>query len=191
MTMLDELLELLLLENTEQMECSLNHLSKELLAIRAGRATPAMLQNVRVEFYGSISPLNQISTISAPQPDLLVVTPWDKSAIDAIEKAVQSANLGLNPSNDGTLIRIPVPPLTEERRIALCKRVRQIGEQAKVSIRNIRRSTKEELKSVQEAENLSKDMRYFAEQKLQKETDRFVTAIDKLLQEREKDIMEV
>lgn len=189
--MLDELLELLLLENTEQMERSLNHLNKELLAIRAGRATPAMLQNVRVEFYGSVSPLNQLSTISAPQPDLLVVTPWDKSSIDAIEKAVQSANLGLNPSNDGTLIRIPVPPLTEERRIALSKRVRQIGEQAKISIRNIRRSTKEELKSTQEAENLSEDMRYFAEEKLQKETDRFVAAIDKHLCEKEKDIMEV
>lgn len=179
------------MENTEQMERSLDHLNKELRAIRAGRATPAMLQNVRVEFYGSVSPLNQLSTISAPQPDLLVVTPWDKSSIDSIEKAVQSANLGLNPSNDGTLIRIPVPSLTEERRVELCKRVRQIGEQAKVSIRNIRRSTKEELKSTQEAENLSEDMRYFAEEKLQKETDRFVTVIDNLLREKEKDIMEV
>ncbi len=189
--MLDELLELLLLENTEQMERSLNHLNGELRAIRAGRATPAMLQNVRVDFYGSVSPLNQLSTISAPQPDLLVVTPWDKSSIEAIEKAVLSANLGLNPSNDGTVIRIPVPPLTEERRIELCKRIRQIGEQAKVSVRNIRRTTKEELKSIQEAENLSEDMRYFAEEKLQNETDRFVSAIDKLLSEKEKDIMEV
>ncbi len=189
--MLDELLELLLLENTEQMERSLNHLNGELRAIRAGRATPAMLQNVRVDFYGSVSPLNQLSTISAPQPDLLVVTPWDKSSIEAIEKAILSANLGLNPSNDGTVIRIPVPPLTEERRIELCKRIRQIGEQAKISVRNIRRTTKEELKSTQEAENLSEDMRYFAEEKLQNETDRFVSAIDKLLSEKEKDIMEV
>ena len=189
--MLDELLELILLESTDQMERSLKHLNKELLSIRAGRATPAMLENVRVEFYGSISPLNQVSTVSAPQPDLLVVTPWDKSVISAIEKAVQSANLGLNPSNDGTLIRIPIPPLTEERRIELCKRVRQVGEQAKVSIRNIRRGAKEELKSTQETEKLSEDMRYHAEEQLQKETDRFVAAIDKVLHQKEADIMEV
>ncbi len=189
--MLDELLELILLEGTQQMERSLEHLKKELLAIRAGRASPAMLQNVRVEFYGSISPLNQVSTISAPQPDLLVVTPWDKSSIDAIEKALQSANLGLNPSNDGTIIRVPIPPLTEERRILLCKRVRQIGEQAKVSIRNSRRTTKDELKSTQEGENLSEDMRYLAEEQLQKETNRFITTIDEVLLQKEADIMDV
>lgn len=189
--MLDELLELLLSESTDKMECTLQHLDKELLAIRAGRATPAMLQNVRVKFYGSVSPLNQISTINAPQPDLLVVSPWDKSAITEIEKAVQCANLGLNPSNDGDIVRIPIPPLTEERRISLCKRVRHLGEQAKISIRNTRRQTKDELKSTQESENLSKDMRYFAEEQLQKETDRFVAEIDKILREKEKAIMEV
>ncbi len=189
--MLDELLELILLESADQMERSLNHLSRELSSIRAGRATPAMLENVRVDFYGSVSPLNQISTVSAPQPDLLVITPWDKSAIDAIEKAIQLANLGLNPSNDGTLVRVPIPQLTEERRIALCKRARQVGEQAKVSIRNIRRNTKEELKSTQEAENLSEDMRYYAEELLQKETDRFVAAIETVLHQKEADIMEV
>ena len=187
--MLDELLELLLSDSADQMERSLQHLKKELLTIRAGRATPAMLQNIRVECYGSTSPLNQVSTISAPQPDLLVITPWDKSSIADIEKAVQSANLGLNPSNDGTIIRVPIPPLNEERRIVLCKRVRQIGEQSKISIRNIRRSTKEELKSSQEAENLSEDMRYVAEERLQKETDRFVAQIDEVLRQKEADIM--
>ena len=189
--MLDELLELILSDGTDQMERSLQHLNKELLAIRAGRATPAMLQNVRVEFYGSVSPLNQISTISAPQPDLLVVTPWDKSAISAIEKALLSANLGLNPSNDGTLIRVPIPPLTEERRMDLCKWVRQVGEQTKVSIRNTRRRVKDDLKVTQEAENLSEDMRYFAEEQLQKETNRFISTIDEVLEKKEADIMEV
>lgn len=187
--MLDELLELLLSESTDQMELSLQHMSKELLTVRAGRATPAMLHNVRVECYGSISPLRQICTISAPQPDLLVITPWDKSSIADIEKAVLAANLGLNPSNDGTVIRVPIPPLNEERRITLCKRVRQIGEQAKIAVRNIRRSTKEELKSTQEMENLSEDMRYVAEERLQKETDRFVTQIDEMLRQKEADIM--
>ncbi|MCY4171919.1 MAG: ribosome recycling factor [Bacteroidetes bacterium] len=189
--MLDELLELILSDSTDQMERSLQHLNKELLSIRAGRASPAMLENVRVEFYGSISPLNQLSTVGATQPDLIVVTPWDKSSISAIEKAIQSANLGLNPSNDGTVIRVPIPPLTEERRVDLCKRVRQIGEQAKVSIRNIRRSAKVELKSTQEDEKLSEDMRYHAEDLLQKETDRYIDMIDGILQKKEADIMEV
>jgi len=189
--MLDELLELILSESTDQMNQSLQHLNKELLSLRAGRASPAMLENVRVEFYGSISPLNQLSTVGAPQPDLIVVTPWDKSSISAIEKAIQSANLGLNPSNDGTIVRVPIPPLTEERRVDLCKRVRQIGEQAKVSVRNVRRSAKLELKSTQEEENLSEDMRYHAEDLLQKETDRFIEVIDEVLQKKEADIMEV
>jgi len=173
------------------MNQSLQHLNKELLSLRAGRASPAMLENVRVEFYGSISPLNQLSTVGAPQPDLIVVTPWDKSSISAIEKAIQSANLGLNPSNDGTIVRVPIPPLTEERRVDLCKRVRQIGEQAKVSVRNVRRSAKLELKSTQEEENLSEDMRYHAEDLLQKETDQFIEVIDEILQKKEADIMEV
>jgi len=189
--MLDELLELILSESTDQMNQSLQHLNKELLSLRAGRASPAMLENVRVEFYGSISPLNQLSTVGAPQPDLIVVTPWDKSSISAIEKAIQSANLGLNPSNDGTIVRVPIPPLTEERRVDLCKRARQIGEQAKVSVRNVRRSAKLELKSTQEEENLSEDMRYHAEDLLQKETDRFIEVIDEVLQKKEADIMEV
>ncbi len=189
--MLDELLELILSDSTDQMDRSLEHLSKELLSIRAGRASPAMLENVRVDFYGSISPLNQLASVSAPQPDLIVITPWDKSSIDAIEKAIQSANLGLNPSNDGTIVRVPIPPLTEERRVDLCKRVRQVGEQTKVSIRNVRRATKIELKSTQEDEKLSEDMRYHAEDLLQKETNRFIDMIDEILQKKEADIMEV
>ena len=119
------------------------------------------------------------------------MSPWDKSSIDAIEKAILSANLGLNPSNDGVLIRIPVPPLTEERRRELCKRVRQIGEQSKIAIRSIRRSTKDDLKTTLEEEHLSEDMRYLAEERLQKETDRFVSAIDNYLRQKEAEIMEV
>lgn len=190
-TMLDELLELILSDAVDHMERSMQYLGKELRAVRAGRATPAMLQNVRVECYGSISPLNQLSSINAPQPDLLVVSPWDKSSINAIEKAILSANLGLNPSNDGVIIRVPVPPLTEERRRELCKRVRQIGERSKIAIRNIRRSTKDDLKTTQEEEHLSEDMRYLAEERLQKETDRFVSAVDNFLRQKEAEIMEV
>ena len=189
--MLDELLELLLMDADEHMEKSLAHLRKEFSTIRAGRAAPAMLQTVRVNYYGSRSPINQMATVSAPQPDLLVISPWDKSAMPAIEKAIQSANLGLNPSNDGVLIRVPVPPLSGDRRKNLCKRARRLGEDAKVAIRNIRRHAKDEIKSTQESEKLSEDMRYHAEDQLQKTTDRFVDKIDTLLRRKEAEIMEI
>ncbi|MDE2730755.1 MAG: ribosome recycling factor [Bacteroidota bacterium] len=189
--MLDELLEIILLDAEEHMEKSLAHLRKELSAIRAGRATPAMLQTVRVEYYGSRSPLNQVATISAPQPDLLVVAPWDKSAMGAIEKAIQSANLGLNPSNDGLLIRVPVPPLSGDRRQSLCRRARRLAEEAKVAVRNIRRHAKDQVKSTQEDENLSEDMRYHAEEELQKRTDRYVEQIDATSRRKEAEILEI
>lgn len=189
--MLDELLEIILLDAEEHMEKSLSHLRKELSAIRAGRATPAMLQTVRVDYYGSRSPLNQVSTISSPQPDLLVVSPWDKSAMGAIEKAIQSANLGLNPSNDGTLIRVPVPPLSGERRQNLCRRARRLAEESKIAIRNIRRHAKEQIKSTQEDEKLSEDMRYHAEDELQKGTNRYVEKVDTIIRRKEAEILDI
>ncbi|HEX7071291.1 MAG TPA: ribosome recycling factor, partial [Rhodothermales bacterium] len=141
----DESLQLLLDDAEEHMKKTLEHLRTELNTIRAGRATPAMLETVRVEFYGSVMPLNQLASISAPQPDLLVVQAWDRSATGAIEKAIIAANLGMNPSNDGTLIRIPVPPPSEERRRELVKGAKTRGEEAKVAIRNIRRTTKDDI----------------------------------------------
>ena len=189
--MLDELLELILLDAKEHMDKSLAHLRKELSAIRAGRATPAMLQSVRVDYYGSQSPLNQVATISSPQPDLLVVSPWDKSAMVAIEAAIRNANLGLNPSNDGALIRVPVPPLSGDRRQSLCRRARRLAEEAKIAIRNIRRYGKDQLKSTQEDENLSEDMRYHAEDELQKHTDRYVEKVDEMIRQKEAEILEI
>ena len=178
-------------ETEEKMEKALSHLLHELGSIRAGRANPVMLENIKVDYYGNLTPLNQMSSVSAPQADLLLVQPWDASAISEIERAIISANLGVTPSNDGTLIRIPVPPLSEERRKELAKSARTRGEDARVAVRNIRRSAKDEIKSIQQSENLPEDMRYEGEEVLQKMTDRFVEEVEKLLDKKEKDIMAV
>lgn len=189
--MVDEMIRLLLDEAEEHMQKSLDYLGTELSHIRAGRANPSMLDGLRVEFYGSQMPLNQVSSVSAPSPDLLVVQPWDKSALGEIERAIMSANLGLNPSNDGVLIRIPVPPLSEERRRELVKAAHTRGEDAKIAIRNIRRSIKDQIKKVQQEEHLSEDMRYEGESELQDLTDRSIDRIDKMLERKEGEIMEV
>lgn len=189
--MLDENLQLILDETREQMDKTVDHLRTELNTLRAGRAHPAMLDTVRIDAYGSQMPLNQMASVSAPQADLIVVQPWDRSALSAIEKGIIAANLGLNPSNDGNLIRIPVPPPSEERRRELAKSARARGEDAKISIRNIRRASKDEIKSIQQEENLSEDLRYQAEDDLQKLTDEHVNRIDALLDRKESEIMEV
>jgi len=189
--MLDEILELLLEEAREHMDKTLTHLQSELNAVRAGRASPTMLQNVRVDYYGTQTPLNQMASINAPQPDLLVIQPWDRSALAAIEKAILTENLGLNPSNDGQLIRVPVPPLSEERRLSLVKTARSRGEDAKVAIRNLRRHAKDNIKVTQEAESLSEDMRFLAEERLQEITNEYTEKIDTILNRKEEEIMEV
>lgn len=189
--MVDENIQLILDDAEERMDKTLEHLGSELSTIRAGRATPAMLSGVRVNYYGSVTPLNQMANVSAPQPDLLVVQPWDRSALNDVERAIQEANLGLNPSNDGSMIRLPVPPLSEERRRDLVKVARSRGEDAKVSIRQIRRHAKDDIKSTQQSENLPEDMRYEGEEILQKLTDQHIDKIDSILDRKEAEVMEV
>lgn len=189
--MLDEALELILEDAKDHMDKTLDHLRAELKAIRAGRASPTMVENVRVDYYGSQTPINQMASISAPQPDLIIIQPWDRSALGTIERAIIAENLGLNPANDGSLLRIPVPPLSEERRRDLMKSARNKGEEAKVSVRNVRRHAKEEIKRTQESESLSEDMRYRAEDRLQTLTDDYTARIDKVLEHKEGEIMEV
>ncbi|WP_210374046.1 ribosome recycling factor [Rhodothermus bifroesti] len=187
----DETLQLILEEAREHMEKSLAHLKSELAALRAGRATPAMLEDLRVEYYGAMTPLLQLASITAPQPDLLIVQPWDRSALGAIERAIMHANLGLTPSNDGTIIRIPVPPLSEERRKELVRAARVRAEEARVAIRNIRRHAKEEIKKAKDEEHLPEDLCHMAEEELQKLTDAYIEKINHLLERKEADIMEV
>jgi len=189
--MIDENISILLEEAEDSMKKTLLWLQSELNSIRAGRATPSMVDNVRIDYYGSQTPLNQMASISAPQPDLLVVQPWDRSSLKDIERGILVANLGLNPSNDGTIIRLPVPPLSEERRKDLTKTAKSRGEEAKIAIRNIRRHTKDEIKSIQQEESLPEDMRYEGEDLLQEITDKSIEKIDVLLKRKEEEIMEV
>ena len=178
-------------EARDQMNKSLEHLAHELNAIRAGRATPSMLDNIHVDYYGSSTPLNQVASVSSPSPDLLVVQPWDKKVTGDVERAIIAANLGLNPSNDGDIIRIPVPPLSEERRKDLVKAARTRGEDVKVSIRNVRRHARDEIKKTQKGENLPEDMRFEGEERLEELTHEFTEAVDKILDRKEAEILEV
>ncbi len=187
----NEHLQLILDDAREHMEKSLAHLRTELATLRAGRATPAMLEDVRVEYYGTMTPLMQLASITAPQPDLLIVQPWDRSALGAIERAIINANLGLNPSNDGNLIRIPIPPLSEERRKELVRAARIRAEEARVAIRNIRRHAKDHIKKAKEEEHLPEDLCHAAEEELQKLTDTYIEKVNQLLERKEAEIMEV
>jgi ribosome recycling factor len=189
--MINEELGLILEDAEDHMKKSLEHLLGELKSIRAGRASPSMLENLRVDYYGTQTPLNQMASVNAPQSDLLVIQPWDKSALGEIEKAIQAANLGLNPSNDGDFIRISVPPLSEERRKDLVKSARTRGEDAKIAIRNVRRNSKDHVKAAVKEHSLSEDMGHECDDTIQKLTDAYIAKVDSLLDHKDKEIMEV
>lgn len=187
----DDPIEQALKEAKRGMEKALEHLRAELQSIRTGRASPAMLQNVKVDYYGSLTPLEQIASITAPQADLIIVQPFDINALEDIERAIMKADLGFNPSNDGSQIRVPVPPLSEERRRDLAKKASERGEETRISIRNTRRHIKDRLKQIEQEENLSEDVRYGAEQDLQELTDQYIDRVDQLLERKEEEIMQV
>lgn len=182
--------EAVLKDTRKEMNNALKHLKKELQHIRAGKASPSMLDGVTVETYGTQMPLNQVSSISTPDPRTIVVQPWDKSTIEPIEKAIMAANLGFNPQNDGTLIRINVPALTEERRKDLVKKAKEVNENAKISFRTIRKSGNDEAKKL-EKEGIPEDETKRLENEIQKLTDDFTKKADELLEAKEKDIMTV
>lgn len=185
-----EEIELYLDEAKDQMEKSIKHLEYELTKIRAGRATPQMLDGIKVLYYGSPTPLQQVSSVTTPDARTISIKPFEKSLINEIEKAIRNSDLGLNPQNNGELIIISVPPLTEERRKELTKQVKSQGEHAKVSIRNIRKDTNEELKKLLK-EGASEDAVKVAEEKVQKLTDTFTATVDTLCERKEKEIMTV
>lgn len=175
----------------KQMKDALSFLKREFNHIRAGKATPQLLDGVKVEYYGTQTPLNQLANISAPDARLLTVEPFDRSSIKEIEKAIMSSGLGLNPNNDGTLIRIPLPVLSEERRKELVKVSRDKAEQARVSIRNTRRDIKDTIKNKVKNDSLPEDSRFEAEDELQKITDSFISKVEDMLKEKESEIMTV
>jgi ribosome recycling factor len=164
---------------------------KELSHIRAGKASPALLDGVKVDYYGSQTPLEQLANVSAPEPRLLVVQPYDRSAMEDIAKAIMSGGLGLNPNNDGERILIPLPVLTEERRKELVKHSNNIAEQARISIRNTRRNANDSVKKMVESESLSEDSKYEAEGEIQKLTDAYIAKVEEMLEKKEKEIMTV
>ena len=174
----------------ERMKKSIAALRDELNTIRTGRASASLFDKVRVDYYGDKSPLSQVATISIPEARLVVIQPWDKGLIGDIEKAIQKSELSLNPSNDGKVIRIAIPPLTEERRKELAKQAKAQAEQSRVAIRNIRRDGNDDLKKLEKEGTLTEDGLKTTEEDLQKSTDKFIQEINKILEDKEKEIME-
>jgi len=187
---MEEEVQLYLDDSKEKMENAISHLDRELIKIRAGKADPHMLDGVSVDYYGSLTPLSRVSNINTPDPRTIKVQPWEKSLIPVIEKAIMTANLGLNPTNNGELVIINVPVLTEERRKDLVKQVKQEGETAKVSIRTARRETNDELKKLQK-DGLSEDQEHDAEDKVQKLHDEYIQKIDEVIDKKVEDILTV
>ena len=175
----------------DRMQKSVELFRKDLATVRAGRANPSILDKVTVDYYGAQTPLNQLGNISAPEPRMLTIQPWDKSSLGAIEKAIQKSDLGLNPSNDGSIIRLVIPQLTEERRSQLVKTTRKKGEECKVSVRNVRRDAADKIKACEKAKECSEDEAKKAAEDLQKSTDKFVKEVDRVLEIKDKEIMEV
>lgn len=176
---------------THKMEQAVAHLKDDLAGIRTGRAAPAVINRVTVEYYGTPVPLNQLAGVSVPEPRLLQIQPFDKTAISAIERAIMQSDLGITPSNDGNVIRLAFPPLTEERRKELVKQVHHRAEEARVAVRNVRRHAKEEMEKLEHDGAISQDDLIRAEKELQKLTDRFVTEVDEIQGHKEQELMEV
>ncbi len=173
------------------MDQTLEHLRKDLAGVRTGRASLVLLDGIQVSYYGSPTPLKQVAALAVPDPRLITIQPWEISLIPEIEKAITAANLGLNPTNDGKLIRLNIPPLTEERRKELVKQVKKMGEDTKVVIRNIRRDTNEEVKKLFKDTKISEDDQRKAQDEIQKITDQYITKIDEMIKKKDAEVLEV
>jgi len=178
-------------EIEQKMQKTLDALARELASLRAGRANPAVLDKLYVEYYGAQTPINQIASISTPDARTLLISPWDKSSLKAIERAIQASDIGINPSNDGDSIRLVFPPLTEERRKELVKKVRQIAEESKVALRSIRRDAIEKYKALKKKSEITEDDLRVIEKDIQELTDRFVKEVDSISAKKEKELMEI
>ncbi|URZ99050.1 ribosome recycling factor [Bacillus subtilis] len=180
-----------LTQTKEKMEKAIAAYQRELATVRAGRANPSLLDKVTVEYYGAQTPLNQLSSINVPEARMLVITPYDKTAIGDIEKAILKADLGLTPTSDGNMIRIAIPALTEERRKELVKVVKKYAEEAKVAVRNVRRDANDDLKKLEKNGDITEDELRASTEDVQKLTDEYVSKIDRVTKDKEKEIMEV
>lgn len=175
----------------QAMDKAMEHLHHELSTIRTGKANPTLLDTIHVKYHGQSVPLKQLASVSVPDPRLITIQPWDKSVIAEVEKAIQASELGLTPQNDGTLIRLPIPPLTEERRKDLVKVIKRMGEDCKVSLRNARRDANERIKKLEKAHEISEDLSHTKQDEIQKITDSHVEKVDEIVNAKEKEIMEI
>lgn len=175
----------------KKMQASLDAFRKELSGIRTGRASLSLFDGITVEYYGVSTPLNQVATLSVPESRLITIQPWDSSVIGAVEKAILKSDLGLTPANDGRVLKIPIPPLTEERRKQLVRLVKKLGEECKVAIRNVRRDGNDQLKGLEKEKKISEDDWRRAQDLVQKLTDRYITMAEQLTAQKEKEVMEV
>ncbi len=180
-----------LLDATERMEKAEEALRRDLATIRTGRASPALVEHLQIDYYGTPTPLNQLATISTPEARLIVIQPWDRGSIGAVEKAILKSDIGLNPSNDGAVIRLAIPQLTEDRRKEIAKQVRKRVEEARVTVRNIRRDCHDNIRRLEHDHEISQDELHRAETEMQKLTDDHVKQIDKVGQEKEEEILAV
>lgn len=178
-------------EAESKMKKAILALSSEFSTVRTGRASPALLDRIMVDYYGSQAPLNQVATISVPESRMLMIQPWDKSAMENIEKAILQSDLGLTPSNDGTIIRLPIPSLDEERRKNLAKIIKGMAEEGRIAIRNIRRDANEHLKSLEKKHEISEDDLKRFQEKVQKITDKHINEVDTMLSNKDTEIKEV
>lgn len=178
-------------EAEERMDKAISALKRELTTLRAGRATPALLDRVMVDYYGSPVPVNQAANINTPEPRLIVIQPWEKTMLGPIEKAILKSDLGLTPTNDGSVVRISIPPLTEQRRLELVKLAKKEGEEAKVAIRNIRRDANDSIKKLEKNGDITEDDMKHNQELVQKATDKYVAIVDKTVADKEKEVMEV
>jgi ribosome recycling factor len=173
------------------MEKAIDALKKDFSKVRTGRASVALFDDIRVDYYGTPTPLNQVASLAVPEPRLITIQPWEKGLIPEIEKAILKSDLGLNPASDGQLIRITIPPLTEERRKEMVKQVKRMGEDTKIAVRNSRRDANEALKKLEKSKEISEDELKRGEKEIQELTDQFVKKIDDVVAQKEKEVMEI
>ena len=178
-------------ETKPRMEAGIEDVRRKLASVRTGRASVSLLDTVMVDYYGTATPINQMASVHAPEPQMLTVQPWDPTQIGAVEKAIRAADLGLNPSNDGKLVRIPIPPLTEERRKQLARQIHEIAEEHRTAIRNIRRDENDKLKKMLKDKAISEDAERDGLDEIQKLTDTYISKIDELSKSKEHEIMSV
>lgn len=177
-------------EFEKKTKLSLEHFRKELTKLRTGRAHIHLFEDIKVNYYGQLVPINQVATLSVPDPSLVTVQPWDPTIIEAVEKAIRASDLGLNPINDGRLLKVPIPPLDEERRRELAKRVRRMLEEEKTVLRNLRRESKEEIEEMEEEKLITEDEKFGGLEKLQEILDEYVAKLEEMARAKEKEILE-